>query len=374
MPFLKRHGCCIDFSKSVIVMSGQEIACVDKFGHPLEGGGQQCLTIERRDRGPSRSDTETQANPMARTNGGQSQPTPVVSKDPEAVQTLRANPVLANNVTELREAQMNLPGVLAVVYQAKRKRRRPNEVQLGQGYVEFRLLCQSWDSLWIENDGLSAITLSASDKHPEKKQVVCPEAMRRELIEITHQQTHTGVQQVINRLQLRWYWPKMGRDVWHRMKRCKGCQANKHGRPLDGTGWQDARWSGQTGTIDLVKSTPTLLKPRRQTIMWGRQRRGPKYEVVVPREEGLTRDERSPPPVGVGPSPPAPGLTPSLPDTKTAPEVPTPAEGGALSGESRKKATTHFVSSGSSQQVASPHWRQSDPGLVPLYYYYYIKL
>jgi len=120
-------------------------------------------------RGPSRSDTETQANPVARTNGGQSQPTPVVSKDSEAVQTLCANPVLANNITELLEAQMNLPGVVADVYQAKRKRRQPNEVQLGQGYAKFLLLCRSWDSLQIENDGLLTITLSASDKHSEKK-------------------------------------------------------------------------------------------------------------------------------------------------------------------------------------------------------------
>lgn len=233
---------------------------------------------------------------MARPDGGQSQPTPVVSKDPEAVQTLCANPVLADNVTELREAQANLHGVVADVYQAKRKRQRPNEVQLGQGCAEFRLLCQSWDSLWIKDDGLLTITLSAGDKHPEKRRVVCPEAMSQELIEITHQQTHAGVQQVIDRLQLRWYWPKMGRDVRCRVKRCKVCQANKHGCPSDGTGRQDARWPGQTGTVDLVKSTPLLLKSKRQTTMRRQQRRGPEYEVFVLREEGLTRDKRLLPP------------------------------------------------------------------------------
>jgi len=40
MPFLKRHGCHIDFSKSAVVMSGQELACVDKFDRLLVGGVQ----------------------------------------------------------------------------------------------------------------------------------------------------------------------------------------------------------------------------------------------------------------------------------------------------------------------------------------------
>jgi len=40
MPILKRHGCHIDFSKSAMVMSGQELAGIDKFGRPLVGGVQ----------------------------------------------------------------------------------------------------------------------------------------------------------------------------------------------------------------------------------------------------------------------------------------------------------------------------------------------
>jgi len=37
MPFLQRHGCHIDFSKSVLLMGDRELACVDKFGRPLAG-------------------------------------------------------------------------------------------------------------------------------------------------------------------------------------------------------------------------------------------------------------------------------------------------------------------------------------------------
>jgi len=40
MPFLKRHRCHMDFSKSAVVMTGRELACVDRFGRPLVGGVQ----------------------------------------------------------------------------------------------------------------------------------------------------------------------------------------------------------------------------------------------------------------------------------------------------------------------------------------------
>jgi len=40
MPFLQRHGCHIDFSKSVMVMGHKELTCVDKLGRSLAGGIQ----------------------------------------------------------------------------------------------------------------------------------------------------------------------------------------------------------------------------------------------------------------------------------------------------------------------------------------------
>jgi len=40
MPFLKRHGCRIDFSKSAMLIAGKELTCVDKSGCPLVGGVQ----------------------------------------------------------------------------------------------------------------------------------------------------------------------------------------------------------------------------------------------------------------------------------------------------------------------------------------------
>jgi len=40
MPFLQRHGCHIDFSKSVMLMGDKELTCVDKLGRSLAGGIQ----------------------------------------------------------------------------------------------------------------------------------------------------------------------------------------------------------------------------------------------------------------------------------------------------------------------------------------------
>jgi len=40
MPFLHRHECHIDFSKSVMVMGDKDLTCVDKLGRPLAGGIQ----------------------------------------------------------------------------------------------------------------------------------------------------------------------------------------------------------------------------------------------------------------------------------------------------------------------------------------------
>jgi len=132
---------------------------------------------------------------------------------PEAVNNLRANPVLADDARELRKLQADLPGVVADVYRAKKGGRRPSEEQLRQGCAELRLYCQRWESLRIGLDGLLTITLAATNGHPERKRVVCPAALRRELVWDTHKPAHAEVQRVLTKLQLQWYWPSMERDI-----------------------------------------------------------------------------------------------------------------------------------------------------------------
>jgi len=88
--------------------------------------------------------------------------------------------------------------------------------------------------------------------------VVCPAAIRRELIWDTHKQAHAGVQRVITKLQLRWYWPKMGRDVRLRVRQCEICQASKYGR-LPCEAGRRRLYAGrpwQVVAVDLVEPMP----------------------------------------------------------------------------------------------------------------------
>jgi len=209
---------------------GKKHGNADGLSWRPDEGCKQCLNIEKRDRGPPRSELRAPDHPGIEYDWDQGQLQQKAGTPPEVVQNLRANPVLASNVRELRKLQENLPGVVADVYRAKKERRQLSEEQLRQGCTELRLYCQRWDSLRIGPDGLLTMTLAASNRHPERKRVVCPAAIRRELVWDTHKQAHTGVQMVLIKLQLRWYWPSMERDVRLRVRQCEICQASKQAR------------------------------------------------------------------------------------------------------------------------------------------------
>jgi len=98
----------------------------------------------------------------------------------------------------------------------------------------------------------------------------------------------------------------------------------------------EARWKLYWASPDAVGEAPSLLKPRRQTMTRGPQRHGPEYEVVVPQEEDLARDERPLPPAEVHPPPSAPGLTPLLPEPEPGPEAQNPTGEGLHPEKSEK--------------------------------------
>jgi len=119
------------------------------------------------------------------------------------VQVLHTNPTLYQNVKELCRLQETLPGAVADIFQAKKEGRRPSEEHQQQGDVEFKLLCHCWDALKVSPDGLLMITLAADNRQQERDCVICPCALRRELIWDTHKQAHSGVSRVIRCLRLR---------------------------------------------------------------------------------------------------------------------------------------------------------------------------
>jgi len=161
---------------------GKRHGNADVLSRRPDEGCRQCLNIEKRDGGPPRSELRTLDHPGLEYDWDQGQLQQKADIHPEAVNNLRANPVLADNVRELRKVQENLPGVVANVYQAKKRGRQPSEEQLRQGCAELRLYCQRWESLRIGPDGLLTITLATTNGNPERKRVVCPAALCRELV------------------------------------------------------------------------------------------------------------------------------------------------------------------------------------------------
>jgi len=164
--------------------SGKKHCNADGLSRRLDEGCKQCLNIEKRDGGPPRSELGTLAHPRIEYDWDQGQFQQRTNRSPEVENHLRANPVLADNVREQRRLQESTPGVVADVYRAKKGEQRPSEEQLQQGCAEFRLYCQRWDSLRIGPDGL--LTITTTDGSSGRNRVVCPTAIRRELIWDTH--------------------------------------------------------------------------------------------------------------------------------------------------------------------------------------------
>jgi len=74
----------------------------DRLGRRPHEGCKQCLNIERKDRGPPRSELEALDHPGIEYDWDQGHLQQKADTPPEVVQNLRANPVLAGNIRELR--------------------------------------------------------------------------------------------------------------------------------------------------------------------------------------------------------------------------------------------------------------------------------
>jgi len=82
------------------------------------------------------------------------------------------------------------------------------------------------------------MTLAAGTNRSERERVVCPSALRRELIWDTHKQAHAGAAWVTRCLQLQWFWPRRRRPTHQ-----KTCQSRSHHHWSRPTGLSpQARW------------------------------------------------------------------------------------------------------------------------------------
>jgi len=191
-----------EFSYRIEHRPGKKHGNADRLSRRQADGCKQCQNIECRDGGPPRSDVEEQLGKV----GTYSWEEGLLRSDPpKAVNNLHANPTLLSNVKELCRLQATLPGVVTDLVRAKKEGRQPSEAEQRVKSTQFKYFCDRWDSLRFNSDGLLTITLAAGTNHSERERVVCPSALRWELIWDTHKQAHAGAARVTRCLQLQWF-------------------------------------------------------------------------------------------------------------------------------------------------------------------------
>jgi len=131
-----------EFSYRIEHRPGKKHGNADGLSRRPDEGCKQYLNIEKREGGPPRSELRTLAHPQIEYDWDQGQLHQRTVASSEAVNLLRANPVLADNARELWRLQENTPGVVADIDRTKKGWRRPSEEQLRQGCAKFRLYCQ----------------------------------------------------------------------------------------------------------------------------------------------------------------------------------------------------------------------------------------
>jgi len=155
------------------------------------------------------------------------------------------------------------------------------------------------------------MSVASKQGQPARERVICPTAIRWELVLDTHQQAHAGAQSVLTKLQLWWYWPYMEHEIRRRVRQCETCQAKKHSCPPDRVGRrrQNAKEPWQVEAVDLVAG----MSMAPQGDVAGRGRPLPPWEA----------------------RPPAPRLPPPLLEPSIGPEVQKTPAGRAPSRDTR---------------------------------------
>ena len=164
---------------------------------------------------------------------------------------------------ELVEMQAHTATALGLIYQAVAKGECLTPLQLHTGDRELRKLHSKLGAMRLNPDGVLCVQLQENGRPREV--VLCPTAIRREIVWDAHNQVHSGFMRTLQRIRLSWYWPGMTRDVRSLLARCEVCQAAKHGgaAATAGTGRLHCGRPWQVVAVDLVGPMPTT--PRGNT-------------------------------------------------------------------------------------------------------------
>ena len=249
---------------------------------------KQCLSIEKRDGGPTRSEVcqeiwEGVKTPIQRQTAPveldpeewpslphreehlSDSPTREVTTNMAAVETRRKLskiPVIPKQAStkELKELQQQPKTDVGKIYQAVAEDKDIEKEVLQVGSTELRRLVKMYPHLQIDTNGV--LTANITENRRMKIVAVCPPAIRQKVIWETHRQAHSGVGRTLKRVQMSWYWPGMTSDVRRTVLSCEVCQQAKHsaGAPTSNRQRLYAGRPWQRLAIDLVGRLPQTAR------------------------------------------------------------------------------------------------------------------
>lgn len=148
------------------------------------------------------------------------------------VATSTLQPLLAENVDGVRDAQVDDPSI-GPLLRGKEIGQKPSKEELGPSSRSSRHLLQIWEQLLV-CDGVLCRQFEAPDGNSTVMQVVVPEALREEVLTDLHEGAmggHLGVNKPLVRLRERFYWPGYHNDVYDWCQRCTACATRKSPAP-----------------------------------------------------------------------------------------------------------------------------------------------
>jgi len=171
----------------------------------------------------------------------------------ECRQCLRIDKGLQVSVlSALAQEQAASPGAVGQVYHSLKDEAPLEQGVVAQGSWELRRLHARRHALFLDGEGV--VRLDKGEVSARESPALCPEGARQGIIQAAHQQRHGGIDQTLQRVRMKWFWPGMTAQVRRLVQDCATCQATKHGglramrgqrRLLAGRPWQ---WVA----IDLV--------------------------------------------------------------------------------------------------------------------------
>ena len=107
----------------------------------------------------------------------------------------------------------------------------PNREEAASHSPAIRHFWLNWENIILENGVLYQIWRASEKGMPERRQLLIPATLRREVIQQCHDSimsAHLGIEKTVEKIKQRFYWYRLGADVKAHIKECPVCCANRH--------------------------------------------------------------------------------------------------------------------------------------------------